>query len=303
MLLLLSLTAAALAFEAVDESFVSYINSIPGLKWKAGLSGPFAGKKFSELPHGGPPKPEHPTRPLRISRDDLPDSFSWLEERPECMGEVLDQSICGNCWAFSVIEAFSDKRCIFQNDTERVLYSVQYLTQCDNGPQMNGCNGGNILFAGTFLTTVGVTTDECVPYNALTAGQAVCPEECADGSLMPYLIRAKGWKNVGNGGSGDVTGLMESLILKGPLSVCFNDYPSLAVYTGGIYSPAPTEKPTGTHCCEIVGYGHEMKDGEDTPYWTVRNSWGATWGENGYFRILRGQNTCSIEEDALELRV
>lgn len=303
MLALFLLAATALAFDTIDQAFVDHINSIPGLKWRAGLSGPFAGRKFSELPHGGPARPERRVAVSRTSRDDLPESFSWLEERPECMGSVLNQQSCGNCWAFSVIEAMSDKRCIFGNDTERVLYSVQYLTQCDRGNQMNGCSGGNILFAGTFLTTVGVTTDECVPFNPLTANKAECVEECTDGSLMPYLIRAKGWKNVGNGGSGDVTGLMESLINKGPIAACFNDYYSLQAYTGGIYSPLPGEMPSGTHCCEIVGYGHEVVDGEDTPYWTVRNSWGETWGEDGYFRILRGQNTCSMEEDALELRV
>jgi len=48
------------------------------------------------------------------------------------------------------------------------------------------------------------------------------------------------------------------------------------------------------HAVLTVGYGSE--DGLD--YWKVKNSWDDSWGEDGYFRIERGSNTCGIEADA-----
>ncbi|EYC28865.1 hypothetical protein Y032_0007g3465 [Ancylostoma ceylanicum] len=49
---------------------------------------------------------------------------------------------------------------------------------------------------------------------------------------------------------------------------------------------------TGAHAVKIIGWGKE----NDVPYWLVANSWNTDWGEDGYFRILRGENHCDIEK-------
>lgn len=50
-------------------------------------------------------------------------------------------------------------------------------------------------------------------------------------------------------------------------------------------------KALGGHAIRILGWGVE----NDTPYWLVANSWNTDWGNNGFFKILRGSDECGIE--------
>jgi cathepsin B len=52
----------------------------------------------------------------------------------------------------------------------------------------------------------------------------------------------------------------------------------------------------GGHAVKAVGWGVESST--NTPYWIIANSWSTTWGEQGYFRILRGTDECGIEAGA-----
>jgi C1A family cysteine protease len=92
------------------------------------------------------------------------------------------------------------------------------------------------------------------------------------------------------------------LVQNGPLSIALNaDY--LQSYTGGVIDPWFTWEcnPAALdHAVLIVGYGTDASAGD---YWIIRNSWAASWGEAGYFRMSRGKNTCGLASAVVSVNV
>lgn len=69
----------------------------------------------------------------------------------------------------------------------------------------------------------------------------------------------------------------------GPLSISVAAS-SFKDYHGGIFTGCDYENNIQlNHGVQLVGYGSE--DGTD--FWIVRNSWGSSWGEEGFIRLLR----------------
>merc|ERR1712051_844122 len=86
--------------------------------------------------------------------------------------------------------------------------------------------------------------------------------------------------------------MQKDIMTKGPIQVGFTVYSSFMSYKSGIYHKHRKDQVEGGHAVKIVGWG--TADSHD--YWVVANSWGATWGEEGFFRILRDKNECGSEK-------
>jgi len=86
--------------------------------------------------------------------------------------------------------------------------------------------------------------------------------------------------------------MMQEIYQRGPIACGIAVPDSLESYTGGIYKDT-TGDMNIVHDISIVGYGVE----NGTKYWTVRNSWGTHYGENGFVRVIRGINNIAIESD------
>merc|ERR1712127_1112144 len=62
------------------------------------------------------------------------------------------------------------------------------------------------------------------------------------------------------------------------------------LYKSGILNPILGCGKKLDHGVTLVGYGTD--GGKD--YWKIKNSWGATWGEKGYIRLIHGKDECGL---------
>lgn len=86
--------------------------------------------------------------------------------------------------------------------------------------------------------------------------------------------------------------MMQEIYQRGPIACGVAVPDSLEEYTGGIYEDTTGDQEI-VHDISVVGYGEE----NGKKYWLVRNSWGTHWGEQGFFRVVRGVNNIAIETD------
>ena len=80
----------------------------------------------------------------------------------------------------------------------------------------------------------------------------------------------------------------------GPIEGAFTVYEDFLTYKSGVYIHK-TGSALGGHAIRVLGYGSE----NGVPYWLCANSWNETWGDNGYFKILRGVDHCGIEQSGV----
>lgn len=90
----------------------------------------------------------------------------------------------------------------------------------------------------------------------------------------------------------DEASLLEAVATEGPVAVAM-DATYLAQYSSGVYTDENCDPSGINHGVLVVGYGTE--NGQD--YWIIKNSWGPSWGDQGYFKLLRGTNECGVAED------
>lgn len=232
---------------------------------------------------------------------------------------VQDQGYVGTCWSFSTVANIEGQHYMATNQT--VKLSEEFFVDCDGTADETlkhaDCSiyGGWPYLAYQFaIQKGGVPSEESYPYCAGTGECMPCmqgPEslcgpppyscdrtiyedKCMEGK---YDISAtiSDWGAI----STDESEMASQLMSVGPLSALL-DASGLQFYKEGVWQGAmDPDRKVGqcsktylNHAITLTGFGTDPDTGLD--YWSVKNSWGEGWGEDGYFRIQRGEGECGI---------
>ncbi|XP_021728546.1 zingipain-2-like [Chenopodium quinoa] len=208
-----------------------------------------------------------------LTDDDILPSIDW-REHGAVMG-VKDQGLCGSCWAFSAVAAVEGLNKI--KTGQLISLSEQELLDCVKD---YGCGGGEMTKSFTFIQqNKGISTEAEYPYQDTQS-------QCQARTLGSNAVTIDGFQRVPN----DESALMKA-VSQQPVAVCIDIHGiDFRHYSNSIYN-GDCGRDNINHAVTVVGYG---TDTNGTDYWVLKNSWGESWGENGYMRIIRGQNKCGI---------
>lgn len=216
---------------------------------------------------------------------DLPRSFDWRDLG--AVTEVKNQGSCGSCWAFSAVANIEG---LHQIKTKKLeSYSEQELIDCDKVD--NGCGGGYMDDAFKAIEKLGgLELENDYPY------EAKAQKTCHFNRTLSH-VQVKGAVDMPK----NETFIAQYLIKNGPIAIGLNAN-AMQFYRGGIshpWHPLCNHKSID-HGVLIVGYGIKEYPmfNKTLPYWIIKNSWGPRWGEQGYYRIYRGDNSCGVSEMA-----
>jgi len=218
--------------------------------------------------------------PADIPDIDLPDSWDWREKG--AVTEVKNQGFCGSCWAFSTTGNVEGQNAV--KNGELISLSEQELVDCDKRDL--GCNGGFMENAyQTLLDIGGLEAEDDYGYDGA--------DEACKFNRSKVAVRVSGGVELPQ----NETQIAQWMVKNGPIAIGVNAF-AMQFYFGGVSYPFSFLcDPSGIdHGVLLVGYGvHTTRFLKRTqPYWIIKNSWGPSWGENGYYRLYRGEGVCGV---------
>jgi C1A family cysteine protease len=202
------------------------------------------------------------------------------------VSSVKNQLECGSCWAFSATGAIESAWSIHRH----ALYNLsqQELVDCSIPYGNMGCNGGEMDAAFQYVIDNGLCANQSYPYTANDTGTCL-------NTTCQKVVHITNFSDI----QPNNEHALAKAVTRQPVAVAIQaNLQSFQLYTSGIYSD-PDCGDDLDHGVLVVGYGYDWSKGMD--YWIVKNSWGPSWGENGYMRMLKyydnPEGLCGIAMD------
>lgn len=178
--------------------------------------------------------------------------------------------------------------------TREVVLSPQVILNCDLVDE--GCHGGDQLTAYRYIHDHGVPEEGCQRYEATghdTGKLCRAIDMCTNCTPDKGCFAQERYDKYYVSEFGTTLGeqqMMAEIFARGPIACSVAVTPAFEAYTGGIFDDR-TNATDVDHAISVVGWGED----KSTKFWVVRNSWGSYWGEDGWFRVVRGVNNLGIE--------
>lgn len=239
-------------------------------------------------------------------------SWDWRDHN--AVTYVKNQGAVGCCYAMAAVAAMEGQMAI-QNDIHD-SYSVEHIIDCDTMDcgmfggwphqvyEFTEKNGGLPKWddqpcctflgnASCFPCMADHNKTQCGPGPSY-CNQTWTDDQCNTKNWKP-AVQIKSWQAI----SQNEDQIAAALQKIGPLAIGVDATAQFQMYKKGILDPRKSllfkchsGKDEINHAVTLVGYGTE--NGKD--YWLIKNSWGKKWGENGYFRLIRGIGACGMNE-------
>ena len=200
------------------------------------------------------------------------DKVDWRDKG--IIGNIKNQGTCGSCWSFSAISVVEEAYALQKED--KSVLAEQELVDCSHEYGNNGCGGGFSFQGLDYIRDKSINLNSDYPYTAL---ERTCKSIAGQGKhgIAKWTALPAGFKN------------MQDRLRVSPTTASFRVQNDFLQYKSGVYNPKSC--PGGrNHAVNAIGFNFE----DPIPHFIVRNSWGTSWGEQGYFKIsaTEGNGTC-----------
>ncbi|UMM32630.1 hypothetical protein L5515_006358 [Caenorhabditis briggsae] len=289
------------------QALVNYVNSAQSMFTAeySNVTEEFKKFRVMDVKYAAPHSPELRASQVNTVLPSIPTYFDARTRWPNCRSikMIRNQATCGSCWAFGAAEVMSDRICIASMGTKQPIISPTDLLSCCGNFCGYGCKGASPLQAFRWWNKKGVVTggdyrgSGCKPYPFASCTALPCTKsETPRCSLNCQPAYSKAYSKDKYFGTPayivdmDVAAIQTEIMTNGPVEAAFIVYDDFNHYRSGVYRHV-AGKLIGGHAVKIIGWG--IQNG--APYWLMANSWGPYWGENGFFKMLRGVDECGIE--------